>query len=65
MTKSDAVKFFGSQAELASALGITQPSVAEWPEQVPKLRQIQLERITKGKLQADPECYMPAKAQAA
>jgi len=54
MTKSQAVKYYGSQAKLARALKIKQPSLAAW-KRVPGLRQLQLEQLTGGKLQADPE----------
>ena len=39
---------------VAAALGIKVPSVYGWGEMVPRLRQLQLERLTKGKLKADP-----------
>lgn len=59
MTTSDALAFFTSNAKLAQALGIKPPSVCEWKEYPPALRQLQIERITKGKLKADPSCYPP------
>jgi transcriptional repressor of cell division inhibition gene dicB len=58
VTKDDAISYFGSQAALADALGIRQPSVAGW-ETVPELRQLQLEIMTGGKLKADPEIKRP------
>ena len=48
-----AINFFKNQQGLADALGITQPSVAGWGDTVPPLRQLQLERITKGALKAE------------
>lgn len=54
MRTQDAVDHFGSQAALATALGIKQPSVADWGETVPPLRQLQLEKITGGALKAAP-----------
>jgi DNA-binding transcriptional regulator YdaS (Cro superfamily) len=56
MRKAEAVKYFKSQSALARALGIEQPSVAAWGEYPPDLRQLQIERITDGKLKAEPEC---------
>jgi len=54
MRKSEAVEFFGSQAAVARALGIEPPSVAGWGEEdVPPLRQLQLEKLSGGKLKAD------------
>jgi transcriptional repressor of cell division inhibition gene dicB len=52
----DAIKHYGSQQALADALGIKQPSIAGWGEYPPDKRQLQLERLTKGKLKAEPEC---------
>lgn len=57
MTKQDAVSFYGSQRSLAEALGITQPTVAEWGEYPPPLRQIQLEMLTRKKLRAEPDVF--------
>lgn len=59
MTRSEALRHFGTQVELARVLGITQASVAGWGESIPRLRQIQIEVITSGELQADPSCWPP------
>ena len=64
MTRDEAVNFFGTQTALAEALGITQPTIAEWKEYPPEIRQVQIERITKGKLKAEPSCYLPKTAHA-
>lgn len=57
MTKDQALQHYaGNQTQLAKALGIHQSTVCKWVE-VPPLRQIQLEQITKGKLKADPDCF--------
>jgi hypothetical protein len=56
MTKDQAVEHFGTQVALAAALKMHQSTVCAWDE-VPALRQIQLERLTGGKLKADPECW--------
>lgn len=55
MTKEQAIAHFGSVTAVAKALGIAQPSVSEWVE-IPPLRQLELERITKGALRADRQC---------
>ena len=52
MTLDQVVKHFGSQAAAARALGIKQPAVAQWRKGVPKLRQLQIQVVTAGKLQA-------------
>ena len=54
MLTRDAVKHFGSKAELARRLKIRQQSITTWGEDVPPLRQLQLERITGGQLKASP-----------
>lgn len=54
MTTDDAIKHYGTQVALARALGINQASVAGWREYPPKLRQLQLQQITKGRLKAEP-----------
>jgi molybdenum-dependent DNA-binding transcriptional regulator ModE len=52
MTKSQAIKHFGSISALAKALGVTYEAVRQW-EEVPELRQYQIERLTAGDLKAD------------
>jgi transcriptional repressor of cell division inhibition gene dicB len=54
MRKHDAIKFFGSQAEMARALGITRQSICGWGTVVPLARQYQIERLSKGRLKAPP-----------
>lgn len=55
MTTQEAINYYGgTQQKLAAALGITQASVSEWGEYPPNLRQLQLERLSKGKLRAEP-----------
>lgn len=58
MTYDDLIGYFGSQGEVAHALGLRQPSVWAWKESgVPPLRQIQAEELSRGKLKADPDVY--------
>jgi hypothetical protein len=54
MTTDQAIKHYGTQEKLAKALGIKQGSVGEWKEYPPVLRQLQLQRITNGRLKAEP-----------
>jgi predicted XRE-type DNA-binding protein len=53
MTKAEAIAHFGSQAKLAAALKITQPTVSDW-QGVPLEHQFYLEKLTAGVLKADP-----------
>lgn len=62
MRTRDVIEHFGSQAAVAHALGIKPPSVAGWGDRVPDLRQLQIERITNGKLRAEPSILMPKSA---
>lgn len=56
MTKDEVLKHYGSQAAVAEALRIKQPSVANWGDRLPELRQLEIEQLTKGALKAGPEC---------
>jgi hypothetical protein len=56
MKTTHCIEHFGSKADLAKALGIAPPSVYEWGEFPPDLRQLQVEALTAGKLRAEPGC---------
>ena len=45
MTKSELIKLAGSQSELARILGISEPAVSQWKEQIPELRLRQLKDL--------------------
>jgi transcriptional regulator with XRE-family HTH domain len=53
MTYEQALEHFGTQAKLAAALGIAQPTVSCWERVVPAPYQYQLEIITAGALRVD------------
>lgn len=53
MKKADAINHYGSPTLLAKALGITLQAIGQWGEEVPLLRQFQLESLTDGQLKAD------------
>ena len=65
MKTKDFVKFFKTQTAAAKALGTAQSTVASWGGEPPPLRQIQIERLTNGKLKASASCYQPKRARAA
>lgn len=52
MKTSTAVAYFGSKAALARALKISRQAVTDWGEDVPELRELQLEKLTDGALEA-------------
>lgn len=56
MKTQDAIEHFGGIPELAAALGVTIPAIYQWKETPPGGRQLQIERVTKGKLKADAGC---------
>jgi hypothetical protein len=63
MTYDDLIEFYGTQEAAAGALGIKQPSVADWKKGgIPEPRQAQYQIITNGKLKAD--IPQPSKAAA-
>ena len=45
MTKSEAVKYFGSQQAVADVLGLHKSAVSQWGDDVPKLREYQLKEV--------------------
>lgn len=53
MTKTQAIEHFGNASAVARALKVTRQSVCSWSEEIPLLRQMQIEKLTKGKLKAD------------
>lgn len=57
MKKHDAIRHYGSQQKLADALGISQPSVANWGEFVPLQHARRLAEMTQGALRFDPKLY--------
>jgi hypothetical protein len=56
MTSSEAIAKFDTATALALALGCTQAAISQWGEYPPLLRQLELERLTRGALRAEPEC---------
>jgi len=57
MQKCDVIDYFGSQAEVGCALGISKQAVQKWPERVPKGSSAELHILTGGKLAHRPEDY--------
>jgi len=57
MKTTEVLKHFSTQVALADVLGISRAAVSKWGEDVPPLRQLQLQAITDGKLRPDPDVY--------
>lgn len=56
MKTKTAIEYAGSATALADLLDITPSAITQWGEEVPPARQMQLQRLSKGKLKADPDC---------
>lgn len=52
MTKTEVIRYFGSQIKAAKALGVTQGNVSQWPEHLDYKVQCFIEVETKGALKA-------------
>ncbi|MGQ7956480.1 Cro/CI family transcriptional regulator [Pseudomonas sp. SP16.1] len=52
MKKSDVLAHFNGVSKVAAALGISPGAVSQWPDEVPVLRQLQIQAITGGQLRA-------------
>ena len=48
MNKADAIRWYGTEAELARAVGISRQAVNKWPAIVPKGSAMDLAEITGG-----------------
>lgn len=57
MKTKDAIKYFGSAARLAEALGISRPAVSQWGAVVPLGSAALIEKLTAGDVSIDPACY--------
>jgi hypothetical protein len=59
MRYTEAIAYFGSEADLAAALGITRQAVNLWKAAgiVPKGSAYQLQVITSGQLRVNPKLY--------
>lgn len=55
MTVTQVIEFFGGVGATARALDLKQPSISKWRKNksIPWMRQLHIERVTKGKLKAD------------
>ncbi|WP_414716610.1 Cro/CI family transcriptional regulator [Thalassolituus sp. UBA3500] len=55
MNKTEAIQYFGNASRLASALDITRQAVSNWPEEIPRGRQYELQALTGGVLKVTPK----------
>ena len=54
MTLQEARDYFGNSSRLAEALDISRSAVSQWDGAIPEERQLDLHKLTKGRLKADP-----------
>ncbi len=47
MKKVEAIALVGSKAKLARLLGISKGAVSQWKDDIPELRELQLEKLFK------------------
>lgn len=52
MKTQEAIQFYGTGAALAAALGLTPGAISMWGEEPPRIRQVDIESLTEGKLKA-------------
>lgn len=61
MYKSEVFAYFKAQgirqSGIAERLDISQPAVSKWPDIIPELQAIKLERLTKKRLKYNPDLY--------
>jgi hypothetical protein len=55
MKPSDIIRHYGTQVEAAAALDVAQSTISGWVTsgKVPALRQMQVQRLTRGRLKVD------------
>ena len=53
MTLQQAINHYGTKSKLARALKVTPQAVNYWGDEIPIIRQYQIQVLTRGKLKAD------------
>lgn len=56
MQTQQAIDYFHTAKALADRLKVTQGAVSQWGEYPPPARQLQIERVTRKALRAEPGC---------
>ncbi|EBW6363834.1 transcriptional regulator [Salmonella enterica subsp. enterica serovar Oranienburg] len=57
MYKDDVVRYFKKKISVAEALGLSHVAVVKWKSIIPKLRAMELDKLTNGELKYKPELY--------
>lgn len=56
MKTQEAISHAGSSAALAELIGVTPAAITQWGEYPPDGRQLQIEKLTRKALKAEPGC---------
>lgn len=56
MKTQEAIAYAGSSAALAELIGVTPAAITQWGEYPPDARQLQIEKLTRKALKAEPGC---------
>jgi predicted XRE-type DNA-binding protein len=60
MTYAELLAHFGTQAQAAAAIGVTQPAISRWKARViPPFQQLRIEALTGRRLRADKHVLPP------
>jgi len=59
MKTEDAIKYFGSKAEIARVLGVGRSAISTWGDKIPPRWACQIHLITKGKVKASASDIRP------
>lgn len=57
MKKRDAIRYFGTQIEVAKVLKISRQAVQKWPDVIPLEKAVDLQALTGGALKVKHELY--------
>lgn len=60
MKKATVLAYYNTGAKVAKALGVTRQCVSAWPDIIPELYALRLEKTTNGGLQYDESLYRSA-----
>lgn len=56
MKTQEAIAYAGSSAALAELIGVTPAAITQWGDYPPDGRQLQIEKLTRKALKAEPGC---------
>lgn len=59
MNAKEVIEYYGSEVKAAASIGVSYQSVRNWRVngKVPRISQLAIQTLTKGKLKADDDCF--------